>query len=335
MGRGPTKEHYRVMNENYVEGTLTCLKPEVIKKRISDSFPLVLNIEPTNACNAKCYYCPRDKMIQSQGINFLSLEDFQMIIDQISPNKLIMLNLHKDGEPLLHKELPEMVGYAKQNDAADIIHLNTNGILINSKCGRGIVEKEIDDITISVDAASEETYRKLKNIRGLQELEDNIKRIIDFRDKINSSTRIRVKIMEFGEVGMDEINHFHEKWDNVADEVQVTGVHNWSGAIDDLKITDEQSAERYPCVLLWYMLAVNSNSKVSVCNVDWDYSGVVGDCSNDSIKDIWNGEKIKRIRKSHLDGIWNQPPVCLECVVWVSVGNMWEYLKTRKEFIVQ
>ncbi len=272
-------------------------------------------------------------MIKSQGKHYLSLEDFKKIIDQVGNNKLIMLNLHKDGEPLLHKKLPEMVGYAKEKDAAHIIHLNTNGILLNTAAGKGIIEQGIDDITVSIDAAHEETYQRLKRIKGLSKLEDNVKRILEYRDKLNGSTTIRVKIMEFEGIEQDEISVFHDRWQGIADEVQVTGAHSWSGAIENIGITDEQSEVRYPCALLWYMLAVNSNGKVSVCNVDWDYSGVVGNVYEQSIKEIWNSAALRNIRKAHLDGIWSTPPVCKDCVVWVSVGDMKEFLLGRREFI--
>jgi MoaA/NifB/PqqE/SkfB family radical SAM enzyme len=335
VGRGPTQKFYKAFDEEYIEGTLTCLTPKIIKEKINIEFPLILNIEPTNICNAHCYYCPRKTMIAAKGASYLGLDDFKKIVDQVSKSskKLIMLNLHKDGEPLLHKDLPSMVEYAKGKEIATTIHLNTNGTLINTKVGRGIIEKNIDDITISVDASLEKTYFKLKGIKGLNKLEENIKRILDFRDTIGGQTTIRVKIMEFKDLENGEIDMFIDKWANIADEVQVTGVHNWSGAIERLEITDEQSTNRYPCVLLWYMLAINSNGEASVCSVDWDYSGVVGDIHRQSIKEIWNGKCIRDIRKKHLEGIWNCPDVCKECVVWVSVGSMWEYLKTRKEFV--
>ena len=139
--------------------------------------------------------------------------------------------------------------------------------------------------------------------------------------------------MEFGDVKREEVLHFIDKWTDVADEVQVTGTHNWSGAIDEIEVTDEQTPDRYPCVLLWYMLAVNSNGEVSTCSVDWNYSGSVGNVHEQSLKEIWNGDRIREIRRNQLNGIWNDPDVCDECVVWVSVGDMWEYLKTRKEFL--
>jgi MoaA/NifB/PqqE/SkfB family radical SAM enzyme len=212
------------MNENFVEGSLTCLTPAVIERRITTEFPLVLNIEPTNACNAKCYYCPNGEVVMNQGVSFLDINDYKRIIDQIKSHKLIMLNFHKDGEPLLHKKLPDMVEYAKEKNAADVIHLNTNGILINNKVGRGIIERGIDDITVSIDAANKNTYQQLKGIDGFDKLEESIEKIINYRDKIKSNTNIRVKIMEFDEIGKDEIDAFFERWSDIADEVQVTGI---------------------------------------------------------------------------------------------------------------
>lgn len=332
MGRGPTKDYYRVMNENFVEGSLTCLKPEVLERRITTEFPLVLNVEPTNACNAKCCYCPNGEVVKNQGVSFLKINDFKKIIDQIKSHKLVMLNLHKDGEPLLHKKLPDMVEYAKEKNVAEVIHLNTNGIMINTMIGRGIIERGIDDITVSVDAANENTYQRLKGIPGLDKLNESIEKAINYRDKIKSSTKIRVKIMEFDGVDQGEIDLFYEKWSVISDEVQVTGIHNWGGAID-VNVTDEKTEHRYPCALLWYMLAISSNGTVSVCNVDWDYSGVVGNIHSQNIQEIWNSESIKNIRRAHLKGEWDCPSVCRECVVWVSVGDMEEYLKTRVEFI--
>lgn len=333
MGRGPTKEYYNNMNENFVQNSLTNLKPKVIKSRITTDFPLILNIEPTNQCNARCYYCPRETMVKEQGISFMSLDTFRKVIDQIEDNKLIIMNLHKDGESLLNKDLPDMVEYALNKDAAETIHLNTNGTPLNGKIGRGIIERGIHDITVSIDASYEETYQRFKKIKGLAKMEERIKKAIDYRDHINSQTKIRVKIMEFEDITTEEIEHFRDKWEGVADEVQVTGVHSWSGSIENLKITDEVEDVRYPCSILWYALAVNCGGKVSICNFDWDYSGVVGDIHSQSIKEIWNGPRQKEIRRMHLEKVWNNPKVCEDCVGWVSSGDNSEFFLEQKKFI--
>lgn len=322
------------MNEDYVKGTLTCLAPDVIRSRVNTEFPLVLNVEPTNACNQSCYYCPRERNARKYGIHYLPFSTYRKIVDEASDYpQLIMLNLHKDGEPLLHKELPEMVEYARKRNIAKTIHLNTNGILLDTKIGKRLLESGIDDITISVDAAFPETYRKLKGKYNLEALQRGIASIIEYRDKIGAMTTIRVKIMEFDMVGNGEIAAFLEKWEGVADDVQVTGIHNWSGAIQGLNITDETTFVRYPCALLWYALAVNSNGTVSICNVDWDYSGVVGSIYDNSLHTIWNDTPLRRIRQFHMDSQWGKVGVCNLCVVWVSADNLKSFFSSHLEFL--
>ncbi len=334
MGRGPTELYHEPMDDAYVDGTLTCLKPSTIQNHISTEFPLVLNIEPTNACNLRCTYCPRDKAVLRQGTNYLSVELFRKIIDEACEyNQLIMLNLHKDGEPLMHKKLPEMVAYAKRKNVARTIHLNTNGTLLGTRVGRELLDAGIDDITVSVDAAFPETYHKLKKSRKFDALNRAVESFIEHRDKVGAETFIRVKIMEFAQVTDLEIKAFHDRWQGIADHVQVTGVHDWGGAIENLAITDESSPVRYPCALLWYALAVNSNGKVSICNVDWDYSGVVGDIYEKTLHEIWNDFRIRKIRWTHLNSRWAYAPVCDQCVVWVSAGDQKHFFESRPEFL--
>ncbi len=337
MGRGPTQEYHQEMNGFYVTGTLTCLKPGVIEKRVNTEFPLVLNIEPTNDCNLQCCFCPRERAAAKHGIHYMNWDLYRSIIDQATDQvkkhgKLIMLNLHKDGEPLMHPRLPDMIQYAKERDVFHSIHFNTNGLLLGSERAKAVLRAGIDDITISVDAARKETFTRFKGLNVLDKIEANIRQFFNWRDELGAKTFIRVKIMEFEDIEQDEIQEFIERWQPIADQVQVTGVHSWSGAIEGLDVTDEQSRERFPCALLWYMLAVNADGMVSVCNVDWDRSGVVGDACERSLREIWNGQKLKEIRKAQLEGCWDKPKVCKECVVGVSVGNMREYFRARSEF---
>jgi radical SAM protein with 4Fe4S-binding SPASM domain len=334
MGRGPTKNFHKEMNPSYTVGSLTCLKSEVIMEKINPDFPLVLNIEPTNACNLKCIYCPREEMIKYQGIHHISLGTFQKIIDEASRyGKLIMLNLHKDGEPLLNPHLPEMITYAKKRGTAETIHLNTNGTLLHKNIGTGILEAGIDDITISIDAAFGETYSRLKRNSDFEIVVERVENFIALRDRIGAPTFIRVKIMEFDGISREEIESFFRKWENVADQVLVTGIHNWSGAIKDLRVTDEFSEIRHPCALLWYALAVNSNGSVSICNVDWNYTGVVGNIKNDTLHRIWNDRPIRNIRKNHLESGFADPEICRDCVLWAGTGDLKSHFKKRPEFL--
>lgn len=331
MGRGPSTHLHRNMNESYVRGTLTCLKPEVMKKRCTPSFPLVLNIEPTNRCNSRCYVCIREK----SGLRNIDLpfKLFRKIIDEVSAHgRLIMINLHKNGEPLLHPDIFNMIEYIKLKNAAETIHFNTNGILLNAKNTQALINSGINDVTISIDAARQNTYEKIKRIKGFEELERNIREF--FRIKNKSGFRLphtRVKIMEYDDT-WKEIGEFVDKWSGVADEVQVTGVHNWCEGIEGLKATDETRDARYACCLLWYELVINSDGTASPCQFDWKNEYIVGDVRVDSIANIWKSRKMRDLRKAQVNKDWAYGRICDKCITWAGAEDLSGWYKSERKF---
>jgi len=332
MGRGPTVAYHKEMIEGYVTGTLTCLSAAYLKKRVSADFPLVLNIEPTNACNLNCYLCPRTKAPRKVGYMDFSL--YERIISECAAHKkLKMINFHKDGEPLIHPRIFEMIRFAARKDVAEVLHLNTNGLFLDEPSSREFLGSGIDDVTVSVDASRRETFKKIKGADLLEKVEENVERLFRLKRELRLERPfIRVKIMEYEDTRGPEIKEFISRWKGIADDVQVTGVHNWSGAIDGLKVTDEVREKRYPCVLLWYMLAVNWDGRVSACNVDWDLSAAVGDLKEKTLGEIWNGTQIKRLRKAELAGRHDSAGVCRDCVVWAGGEDMTDWLGQKKEF---
>ncbi|GAX62909.1 molybdopterin cofactor synthesis protein MoaA [Candidatus Scalindua japonica] len=332
MGRGPTEEYYKVLNEDYVEGTLTCLKPSTIKRVVNVDFPNILNIEPTNKCNLACVYCPRERA--DKGIGIMDWDMYTRIIDEASEyEKLIILNLHKDGESFLHPRFIDMIRYAKKRDMAKTIHMNTNAICWTDRMIDELLDSGIDDITVSIDAARPETFHKHKAADCLERVERQVRSFFDKREKMRLDRPfVRVKIMEFDEISKDEIREFFKKWNGIADEVQVTGIHSWSGEIGGVAVTDEASPVRYPCVIMWYALVINWNGESTVCSVDWNTEIKIGDAKNQSIHEIWNSRELKDARKSQIDKCYDKYHVCKDCVVWVSIGDLTEWLTERKEF---
>ena len=129
----------------------------------------------------------------------MTMDLLKKIVDEATQyRKLKMLNLHKDGESLLHPQLAEMIRYAKEKDISRVIHLNTNATLLTARKAEELLESEIDDITISLDAFSEETYKKIKRSGGFETLEKRIVGFFELREKRGfKKPFVRMKIMEF------------------------------------------------------------------------------------------------------------------------------------------
>ena len=332
MGRGPTVKYHKELNRHYQKGTLTCLKSSILKERASADFPLVINLEPTNDCNLTCYYCPR--RMSKKPVGYMPLKHAQTVIDEaLHHPRLIMMNFHKDGESLLHPEIDRMIRYASDRGVADILHMNTNGLCLTDAMIRRLLDSGIDDITLSIDAFKRETYLRTKGHDLLPRVDRQVRRFVELRDKGRySKPWIRTKIIEFEDTRA-EVANFYDYWKNVVDEVQVTGIHDWSGAISRVRVTDETSEKRHPCILLWYSLAINWTGEVSVCSVDWDTSSCLGGITEHGVHGAWTGDRIRKARRRELEGRHDFFSVCRDCVVWAGGEDLTAYLKTRKEFL--
>jgi len=139
--------------------------------------PVCLYLETTNRCNLLCTTCPRT-YAELEPPADMSWELFTSIVDQIP--KLERAVLHGVGEPMLVKHLPRMVRYLK--DRGTYVLFNTNGTVLIEKNGRALIAAELDELRVSFDAATAETYRIirgknyfnriLKNVRVFRELQE-------------------------------------------------------------------------------------------------------------------------------------------------------------------
>ncbi len=146
-------------------------------REIPEHDPVCLYLETTNRCNLLCTTCPRTYEELEPPAD-MSWALFTSIVDQI-PN-LNRAVLHGVGEPMLVKHLPRMVRYLK--DRGTYVLFNTNGTVLNEKNGRALIAADLDELRVSFDAATPETYlavrgknyfnRILKNVRAFRELQE-------------------------------------------------------------------------------------------------------------------------------------------------------------------
>ena len=288
---------------------------------MSLKFPSDLYIEPTNNCNLNCVMCPRK--LSSKKIGYMNLELFKKIIDEsVQYGKRGVITLHKDGEPLLHPKLGQMIAYAKGKIAANILRLSTNALLLNTAKCKELILSGLDAITISLDGTNEETYAKIRG-GDYRKVVNNTLRFIKIRNEIGR-TRPWVTLQMIRMVDtLEQVEHFKEQWKSVADEVAIKEFLNWGGAIPTEECILPNSDLREPCLDLWTNLTINWDGRASICCLDYDCKGIVGDVNNQSIKEIWGSKAINQYRLAHLDYLWQQATLCMDCNVWQNQPLVW------------
>lgn len=115
--------------------------------------PLTVIFNVTDRCNLQCDYCYADYYKRENEI--LSLKEILRVIDELSDMGCRRISL-SGGEPLLRKDIGDIVGYIKRKKMDCVI--NSNGILVSKKID---LIKNIDYLCLSLDGDEEahDSYR--------------------------------------------------------------------------------------------------------------------------------------------------------------------------------
>ncbi len=135
--------------------------------------PVCVYLETTNRCNLLCTTCPRTYEELEPPAD-MSWELFTSIVDQLPGLQRAVL--HGVGEPMLVKNLPQMVRYLK--DRGVYVLFNTNGTLLTEKSGRAMITAGLDELRVSLDASNAASYRV---VRGKNYFDRILRNVRNFR----------------------------------------------------------------------------------------------------------------------------------------------------------
>lgn len=290
------------------------------------STPYLVFIDPCNMCNFKCDFCAPHKSEKAKNIKqqLMNMDMFKKVIDDLSkfPEKIKMLRIVGQGEPLINKELPDMIKYAKEKNVAEFIEIITNGSLFEPKLNRRIIDSGIDRIRISIEAIDSKGYEEIsrakidfdKMVENLRDLYNNKKQCEIYLKTVNVVIDTEEKIKKFYDIFGDVCdkifveNVISEMWSDFEEmnnriKIEKKEVHGTTSSIKDVKV----------CPYIFYSFFVNTNGDVTACCADWQRKLIFGNVNNLSLKDIWHGDKMKQFWIDMLQGNRDKYEMCKKC----------------------
>ena len=264
----------------------------------------------------------------------MTLTHFKKVIDDINfmvqktGIKLKRLGFYKDGEPLLNKKLEEMIHYAKKQNVADSLYLTTNAALLTPERSLKLIESGLDDIRISVEATSSKEYRRItQTFDDYDTILKNVGFLYQEKTRLNQPLTVIAQIID-ADLNSEIKQQFLDDFSPITDRCDLKKIMGWSGSgQNDFThgLKKNTPTPRLVCPEPFSKLAVNFNRTVSICCVDWTHETVVGDLSQQTLEEVWQGETLKNFRIKHLKGQRHTLPPCTDC----------HYLQTRSPIHVQ
>lgn len=296
--------------------------------RLSADFPSQILMDITEVCNLACTHCPHPKFAQSAHYSGSFLDPYlnEKMIEEVKTHgigRTQYIRYASNGEPLVHPE-----GYRMVQDAVDhsgvFVTLTTNGTIMNEKRTQKLIESGVHMIDVSIDAFKPETYAKIRVKGDLAVTRRNVLRLIKWVKEQASGTKVVVSFVEQPE-NTSEASEFEAFWnDHGADFVVVRRLHSCSGAIEDLaqiKRDVNSGLSRRPCLYPWERIVINARGDLAFCPSDWVHGSYVADYRKASIKETWDGEFYKRLRRAHTLNDYLEHKFCGQCPDWE--GTRW------------
>ncbi|MFQ6009814.1 MAG: radical SAM protein, partial [Candidatus Aenigmatarchaeota archaeon] len=133
----------------------------ILKSRFISHSPIMLTHLVTSLCNARCKTC--DLWKKSSGHkNDMSKEDIFKMLEKARKAGMGGYTAW-GGEPLLRKDLPEILRFAKKNKL--ITTVITNGFSLKERCDE--IAPFTDYLIVSIDS-NDELHDKMRGVKGIR-----------------------------------------------------------------------------------------------------------------------------------------------------------------------
>jgi len=284
------------------------------KLHIRPDFPPHLDIEPTMLCNMKCPMCFQQHLpIPKEG--YIDFDLYKKVVDECAGNKLYSIRLCHRGEPLMHPRIVDMVRYAKEKGVKEVFTL-TNGMNLDEKMIQGFFDAGLDWLQLSIDGCGER-YEKIRFPQKFNVIHEKVKLLHKMREE-QKRLRPIIWIQSLWSAVKHNPQEFVDLFEPYVDKIAF-----------HVDFDYEHRFEKDPafvCYRMWHRMMIMADGTVPMCNSDFLKEEVVGNVKTEKIKDIWNGEKLERIRRLQLQKRRFEIECCHKC--------NWGNLRKTKEIDV-
>lgn len=289
--------------------------------------PFVVQVFPVYACNFRCGYCifsverSRRHFISDRPLLDLGL--WRRCVDDMAgfPDRIKVLRFVGIGEPLLHRDIAAMVRCAAERGVAHTVEILTNGSLLTPAMSDALLAAGLTRLVVSLQGTSREKYRQVCGAEiDFAGLVENLR----YFHAHKGGAQMYLKIVDCALDGEEDRRRFYETFGDICDTIAVehaVPIHRGVDFEAVLKRTDGGLTqfglpvqEVQICPQPFFHMQINPDGKVVPC-YSFEYPGIMGDCNEQSVREIWNGPRFQEFRRRMLDGAARAGATCASCSI--------------------
>jgi len=291
----------------------------------------IVNIEVSSLCNASCPMCLiRERKSKRQHASSDILK--KAIDDSLHFSPLPRLVFAGTGEPTLHPQCMDWIEYAVGKGFYTI--LLTNASRLDADLAERVLKSGLKEIVLSLDGVTKESFEKVRRGLNFETCWQNVNTFLEMDIEHSPLEKVWVQMVNMPQNHHELYafaTHFAPKagrkvivflknpisFPNFGQEYHFLhediGLSMPGVLVDPVRIPSYKATT---CTQLFTLLNVLANGDVVPCCLAMDDYWGLGNLREQSLKDIFSGDKLAGYRR-----LWNthqidKIPLCSECAKW-------------------
>lgn len=283
-------------------------------RRFRPPFPRTVQFQTLSTCNARCIFCPHGQTPKEVPHGRMDDALIAKIVDECSGHFMSRISPYLTNEPLLDDRMPRILAdITRRKRPGTKTKINSNASLLSKEMSKEIIASGLNNLWISVNGYSPETYRASMGL-DLNKTLANIDNFLDIRDRMGKKrpkiviTTLRTKLVE------DELDYARKHWEERDVVFNIHHMDNRAGeVIADHRPKDEPLKLKRHCDLFLKQAYIVENGDLIICCHDWRQSVVVGNIREKSIAEVWNSEHFVSLIRQYFAGDFSNLEICRTC----------------------
>ena len=289
---------------------------------------MFVSVEPASVCQLRCPECPvgQGTAVGSRhaeaGRPFMSMEVWGRVLNEVK-RYAHTIQFYFQGEPLLNRDLPQMIREAHEEGLYTIV--STNAQAMTEPMAEALVKAGLDRIIVSMDGLTDESYNAYRAGGSLDKTKEALRMLRTAKVRLHARITIELQVLRL-RTNEHEWEEFRRVYRSLGADRLVFKTaqlydytHGHPLMPSDLKYSRyvkgvdgdyHRRPLRHGCLRVWSGAVIATNGDVLPCCYDKMRAYAYGNIMNAPMREIYNNGKAQAFRRA---AFHQKTQICQEC----------------------
>ncbi|MDK1022138.1 MAG: radical SAM protein [Candidatus Hydrogenedentes bacterium] len=326
-----------------IASTITEFVPIWVFRKLMEHKFINFGVETTNICNANCTFCGYRFMQRPKTL--MPWEVYEKAVQEFAKTGGGLVSFTPTvGDPLVDKKMIERIEFANRFKEISGVFLFTNAILLHRFDLDRLLRSGLSRMAISTFIGDRKGYKRYYGKDKYNQVVRNIINIARRNRELGSPVQITLHLRVEGDKRSWYDTQIYKTIAELIGEVNISYLDSydaWGGLIRKEDIPEGTALVqslpvevkmRSPCFELYRRVHILADGNVGACVcVDLEGEINIGNITEQSLDEIWHGEKLKSYRSEWVKG--NLPNICRKCTRYQGVDAF--ITENRKRIMIE